>query len=474
LPVAPHLKKETGAEILKPAAGYNYLYRLNCGGPDYKDSFGNLWMADRHQDNSKQAGSLSWTDDYPGMPAFFASQQRTFDRITGTQDSPLFQTYRYGMNKLRFNFPVPHGDYRVELYFTEPWYGIGGGMDCTGWRLFDVAVNGETKIKNLDIWKEVGCNKVLKKTITAHVKGGVLSISFPDAEAGEAIISAIAISSLNRKAHPVQNNSGIIQDLKGGKGWSTQSWLDIGEKVYADASFKFSNLLPALYGADWIRTSHELTKASFTVKADADVFVAMDVPSAQRPQWLADFEVTGQYIETDADGGHKLPVYRKMFKKDAVVTLGNNAGKYSYTIAALPVTTLQPATDLRRTISYKAETAELHNGVTKDTLNGKNVIRFEKDDGIVSFPVMPGVGALYALRIKYYNPTSQIFTGKVQLLAADGTVMNQEQISFKPVAKNKSGTVASTSGTSINAGNYKLVISGIKLAGLYISGIEMQ
>ena len=477
LPLAPNLEKENGVDILKPTAGYNYLYRLNCGGPDYKDSFGNIWMADRHQNNPKQAGSLSWTDDYSGMPAFFASQQRSFDRIAGAGDNnQLFQTFRYGMDKLRFNFPVPDGDYRVELYFTETWYGIGGGMDCTGWRLFDVAVNGETKIKNLDIWKEAGSNRVLKKVITAHVKGGTLNISFPDAEAGESIISAIAVSSLNQKLHPAQNNSCIIQNLKGGKGWSAQSWLDIGEKAYQDADIKFSNLPSPLYGADWIRTSLEQPEmnASFTVRADADVFVAMDTPATQRPQWLKDYEVTGQFIETDADSGHKLSVYRKRFKKDDMVALGYNAGKYPYIVAVLPITTLQPATDLRKTIIYKAETAELHSGVAKDTLNGKNVICFEKDDGSVSFPFTPGVGALYALRVKYYNPTSHIFTGKMQLLAADGTVMMQEQISFKPVAKNKSGTIATTSGTSINAGNYKVIITGIKSAGLYISGIEMQ
>jgi beta-galactosidase len=51
------------------------------------------------------------------------------------------------MDKLKFNFEVPNGDYQIELYFTEPWYGTGGGMDCTGWRLFDVAVNDEVKIE---------------------------------------------------------------------------------------------------------------------------------------------------------------------------------------------------------------------------------------------------------------------------------------------------------------------------------------
>lgn len=480
LPAAPHLNTDRSANsvLLKPAAGYNYLYRLNCGGPDYKDSFGNLWMADRHQYNKNQPGSLSWTDDYPNMPAFFASQQRTFDNIGGTNDSQLFQTYRYGMDKLQFNFPVPDGDYRIELYFTEPWYCTGGGMDCTGWRLFDVAVNGETKIKNLDIWKEAGYACALKKTITAHITGGKISISFPNVPAGEAIISALAISTLNGKIHAIPNNSGIIAHLKSAGKWTLQSWMDVGQKQYVNAGISFSNLPPVFFGADWICTDLSDNKqfASFNVTADADVFVAMDAAPSQRPEWLNDYEVTGLYIENDANGGHKLPVYRKRFKKHGMVQLGANKGKYMYTVAVLPVTTLEPATDLRKTISYKAEVADIQgDGIIRDTLAGKKVIRFEKDaGGSTSFTITPGVADLYVLRIKYYNSTDKTFTAKMKLLAADGTVMKEEDLNFKPVAKNKSGMVVTTTGTSINAGNYKLVITGKKCAGLCIFGIEMQ
>ena len=480
LPAAPHLStdRSVNASLLKPVAGYNYLYRLNCGGPDYKDSYGNLWMADRHQDNKEEPGSLSWTDDYADMPAFFASQQRTFDQIAGTNDSPLFQTFRYGMEKLQFNFPVPNGDYRIELYFTEPWYGTGGGLNCTRWRLFDVAVNGETKIKNLDIWKETGYASALKKTITAHVTGGKISINLPNVPAGEAIISAIAISTLNSKASAAPNNSGIITHLVTTDNWTIQSWMDLGQQQYGNAHITFSNLPPMLFGADWIRTNLAEVKqeASFTVTADADVFVAMDIAPMQRPEWLHDYEVTGLYIENDANCGHKLPVYRKRFKKNGMVQLGANNGKYMYTVAVLPVTTLEPATDLRKTVSYKADVAEIQGeGMTKDTLAGKNVIRFAKDaGGSVAFIISPGVADMYALRIKYYNATDKTFIAKMKLQAADGTVMKEENLNFKPVAKNKSGTVATTTGTSINAGNYKLIITGVRAADLNISGIEMQ
>lgn len=159
-----------------------------------------------------------------------------------------------------------------------------------------------------------------------------------------------------------------------------------------------------------------------------------------------------------------------------MVQLGANKGRYMYTVAVLPVTTLEPATDLRKTISYKAESADIQcDGIARDTLAGKKVIRFEKDaGGSMSFTITPGVADLYALRIKYYNSTDKTFTAKMKLLAADGTMMKEEDLSFKPVVKNKSGMVATTTGTSINAGNYKLVIIGKKCAGLCILGIEMQ
>jgi hypothetical protein len=159
-----------------------------------------------------------------------------------------------------------------------------------------------------------------------------------------------------------------------------------------------------------------------------------------------------------------------------MVRLGANKGKYMYTVAVLPVTTLEPATDLRKTINYKADIAEIHgDGITRDTLAGKKVVRFERDEGCaVSFAITPGVADTYALRVKYYNATGNTFTAKMKLIAADGTVMKEEDLNFKPVAKNKSGMVTTTTGTSINAGNYKLVIRGEKCAGLCISGIEMQ
>ncbi|QKJ28503.1 DUF4982 domain-containing protein [Mucilaginibacter mali] len=474
LPPAPNLaatEKEKD-DILKPVPNSKYVWRINCGGDAYTDSFGNHWEPDNIWFNSS-----SWASEYREMPEAFASQQRTFDRIKGTNNSALFQTFRYGQDKLKFYTQLPDGDYRVELFFTEPWYGAGG-TDCTGWRVFDVAINGETKIKDLDIWKEAGYDRALKKTVYAHINGGELEVSFPNAAAGQAIISAIAVAQLKVTRALADTDFHVYPQLLTGP-TLLKRWLDIGQKQYSNADITFSNLPPVLFGAEWIQTENKAGSEVRSVRsheAPVNVYVAMDCAPEDRPEWLRDYEVTGLYIENDYKGGHKMPLYRKRFNPARNINLGENKGELMFTIFAVPVTQMEPATDLRKTISYNTDAAQIQgSGMVQDTLSGKKVIRLNKDNtGSVAFAIAPGVADLYAIRIKYYNQTDKTFAGKMQLIAADGTVMKQEEISFKPVAKNKSGTVNTSSGTSINAGNYKVVITAPGADGLAISGVEVQ
>ncbi|HWA28006.1 MAG TPA: malectin domain-containing carbohydrate-binding protein [Lacunisphaera sp.] len=201
LPAAPHVLELSGQMInlTAPASTYHYLYRINCGGPDYTDVNGNRWLADRDLGPVGGWGSRSWAADYPDAPSRFGSQRVSSEIVRGTDDQALFQSYRYGRDKLRYEFPVPPGDYRIELYFAEPWFG-GGGGNCEHWRLFDVAVNGETKLRALDLWKEAGFAGAVKKVITGRAKDGRLAISFPRVPSYQAVISAIAIASTDRGA----------------------------------------------------------------------------------------------------------------------------------------------------------------------------------------------------------------------------------------------------------------------------------
>lgn len=201
LPEAPHRGALNGKveNLTSAAAGQNYLYRVNCGGPAYTDINGRRWLADRDFAPGDTWGSRSWGADFNDVPARFGSQRATSDAIAGTNDEALFQTYRYGREKLRYRFAVPDGEYRLELFFTEPWYGRGGG-DCAGWRLFDVAVNSAAVLRDVDLWREAGYCHAVKKVVNARARDGWLEISFPRVASYQAVISAIAISTSDPNA----------------------------------------------------------------------------------------------------------------------------------------------------------------------------------------------------------------------------------------------------------------------------------
>lgn len=212
LPPAPGRAALRGevTNLTAPDATWNYLYRVNCGGKDYTDVNGNHWAADRDFLAGMNQGSLSWAMDHPSLPARFGSQRESFEVVRGTDDQPLYQTYRYGRHKLRYRFAVPDGDYRVELYFMEPWYGAGGG-DCAGWRLFDVAINDNTVIHDLDLWREAGFAGAVKKTLKANVTGGWLEVSFPRVNSYQAVISAIAVAAADPAARAPEESATVAQ-----------------------------------------------------------------------------------------------------------------------------------------------------------------------------------------------------------------------------------------------------------------------
>ena len=178
-PIAP-ATSHIDEQLLKGEEGWHYLFRVNCGGDDYTDRFGQLWM----QDNI--VWSQSWSSSFEGLSPYQASQTRN-DSLS----SPLFQTSRFGRHALSYRFAANPGRYRVELYFTEPWY---RQQDAEGLRIFDVAINRDTVIHDLDIWAQVHYGKPYKRVVEIDNRGRDITINFPKVKAGQAIISAIAIA----------------------------------------------------------------------------------------------------------------------------------------------------------------------------------------------------------------------------------------------------------------------------------------
>lgn len=328
-------------DILKPAEGYTYLYRVNCGGDAIVDSYGCEW----EQDDSIY--SHSWAERF-GMNPFTASQGHILSQIHGlknttsasqkapsAEDAKLFQYFRWGRHALNYQFAVPDGEYRVELYFAEPWLGKyeGAGIDCEGERIFDVAINDSVVANDLDLWAEAGYAGACKKVVTAMVKGGLMTISFPEVKAGEAIISAIAIAAKGEVDAPSKDYLGFAAKPK--SNMSKTYWADLDKDVLEKYP---KELLPQ----------------------DNDVFPA---------------------------------------------------------------------------VRYKSKTA--------------------------AWIITPGVAREYMLRFRYKNTTGEPQVGKLKIVDSKGIVLVDREMTF-PETPNKFKTIGTTTDSQINAGTYRITVSGVK------------
>jgi hypothetical protein len=90
-------------------------------------------------------------------------------KVAGTDDPELFSAERFG----HFSYAIPvdrRGRYTVVLHFAEFYHGAqlpgGGGV---GSRVFHVFCNGQTLLRDFDIYKEAGSLRLVTKTF-AHIQ----------------------------------------------------------------------------------------------------------------------------------------------------------------------------------------------------------------------------------------------------------------------------------------------------------------
>lgn len=481
LPASPNFKNlhsET-KNITTGEKGYFYMYRINCGGPDYTDENNQYWMEDKY-------ASRSWANDFEGIPENFASQRRTFSPISNTNDEKLFQDFRYGKDRLQYIFPLsnnpacglPDGAYIVELYFIEPWLGIGGGINAKGMRLFDVAINGTIVLKDLDIWAETGTNKVLKKTVKTSIKGGRMVISFPNSNSGQAIISAIAVASAKGNIPDCFFTDTTIMK----RDYEWKSWMDIGQSQYLKANrihenakvTSFHSLPSNLYGADWVcfTSPASLPLVKFDLAATAtNVFIGVPEKD-KKPVSLKDYENTGTTIVTDENGGTKYTVYRRLFPANSHIGIGIEG---QWIVAKQPFTNMQPAYDLKPITSYRTNVAIPGVAVVKEQFAGREcaVVKTTGETNI-HWPVQTGVADIYSITVKYFYGKEKPVQARVVLYDAGNTMMLDERVNLTFTREGKWNQFTINTGGMINAGNYKVYLVVKDAEGLAVSGIEVQ
>ena len=466
LPQSPNFEQMRDSEstLLKGQTNAHYLYRVNSGGSAYTDVFGQLWMADQPYTKNAGWGSVSWADRYEGISSVFASQRRIFDPIKNTADWTLFQTFRYGLEDLAYYFDVPDGKFLVELYFAEPWVGGAGLKDASRMRLFDIAINDEVQEANFDIWKQAGHDGALKRVYEVESKNNQLKIHFPHVAAGQAIIQAIAIASVDKKVEDEKKFTHFNAEIKEGESPKIERWMDIGQVYEAAQQLTFQELPGYLYGADYFHINHMQKDLVFSFRNPTNFYLLSN-------EEIPGYEFMGDSVMNNK--GEYLQVYRKVLHRDEEWSLSKD------THAALVVfhqqSGLQPAFDLKKTDTYKANEAANYEHMMKVDFQKQERLQYMENNGWMEFEIKVGVADVYALTLKYHNASKEAKQATVELITMDDVVLKPaELVRLEPTRDGKWNYIDTDTGTMINAGTYRIRITSIDAKDIYLDAVDVK
>lgn len=182
-----------------------YEVHLNCGGSDYQSHYGTMFLADQPY----QPGGFGHDGGLPGEPAFPLLIQARTDRF-------LYSTTREAMAGYRFD--VEKSWYVVTLRLAEVVF-HGEGL-----RRFDVAIEGEPVLTQLDLMELAGSHTPAVFKFAVEVLDGTLDVTF-DSRRSVSTLAAISVLETSLEA-PAPAPPTDLQILDG-VGMVVCSW-DVG------------------------------------------------------------------------------------------------------------------------------------------------------------------------------------------------------------------------------------------------------
>ncbi|MDO1448406.1 malectin domain-containing carbohydrate-binding protein [Rhodocytophaga aerolata] len=164
--------------------------RINAGGPQVSLPSGVSFSADQYFNNTYTYQNLNLGD------------------IANTTDDVLYRTERGSntdMGTFAYNIPVRNGNHKVVLHFAEIYF---VGANDAGKRVFDVRMEGQTRLSNYDIVADGGAMAAITKSLDVSVTDGTLTIEFAG-KVNRPKVSAIEVIS----SFPVTNNAPVLATI---------------------------------------------------------------------------------------------------------------------------------------------------------------------------------------------------------------------------------------------------------------------
>merc|ERR1719473_2176470 len=146
------------AASISDAGASDVVFALNAGGPVFKDpNFDFTYESDLDTDNK-------------ASPLGIAANTPLEIIRAPSEYQHLYQTERYAMETFGYDIPTPEdGDYTLILRFSEVYWTHAKG------KVFDVALEGLSVVKDLDIYDTAGRGVAHDEYAEISVKDGVLT-----------------------------------------------------------------------------------------------------------------------------------------------------------------------------------------------------------------------------------------------------------------------------------------------------------
>jgi hypothetical protein len=171
-----------------------------------------------------------------------------------------------------------------------------------------------------------------KHVVASRLRGAIFALG---------LVTAALVS---RSAHAALIGNLVVNDTANAADWSAQVNLAVGSVQFGDRAFTLSTVPATVAGGEWIETANDskaftgATLATFTVSANADVWVASNDSITTKPTWLADWTDSGGNLVNSEGSPKTFSLFKKTFTAGATVALGPNGNTSSsmFTVVVTP------------------------------------------------------------------------------------------------------------------------------------------
>ena len=128
----------------------------------------------------------------------------------------------------------------------------------------------------------------------------------------------------------------------------------------------------------------------------------------------------------------------------------------------------------RANVTYEAEDALVKGKYSlQEHKKMKGVFFGKSSKNSITWNISTGLAQVYALRFKYMNSTGKPIKVRMQFIDSKGGILKDDELTFADTPA-KWRLLSTTTGSYINAGYYKVVLSAENMEGLALEALDVQ